>query len=90
MVPGQDSTAGRSGAGSWRGRWPWRAGAGQTQAGKNGGRGGAGSRGRGAVGRAGQTGRGKKDEEDVTQEHLAFADEESWLDDEGANDSVID
>ena len=39
---------------------------------------------------AGQTGRGKKDEKDVTQEHLAFADEESWLDDEGANDSVID
>ena len=37
-----------------------------------------------------QTGRGKKDEKDVTQEHLAFADEESWLDDEGANDSVID
>ena len=63
---------------------------GQTQAaGKNGGRGGAGARGRGAMA-AGQTGRGKKDEEDVTQEHLAFADEESWLDDEGANDSVID
>ena len=65
-------------------------GAGQGQAGKNGGRGGAGSRGRGGMG-AGQGGRGgKKDEKDVTQEHLAFADEESWLDDEGANDSVID
>jgi hypothetical protein len=37
----------------------------------------------------GQGGR-KKDEKDLTQEHLAFADEESWLDDEGATDSVID
>ena len=65
-------------------------GSGQGQAGKNGGRGGSGARGRGGMG-AGQGGRGgKKDEKDVTQEHLAFSDEESWLDDEGANDSVID
>ena len=39
--------------------------------------------------RPGRPGR-KKDEKDVTQEHLAFADEESWLDDEGADDPVID
>ena len=88
-VPGQGSTAGRTGGrGAAAGRGA--TGAGQGQAGKNGGRGGAGSRGRGAAG-AGQGSRGgKKDEKDATQEHLAFADEESWLDDEGANDSVID
>lgn len=91
-VPGQGSTAARSGGAGGRGAAGGRGGvgAGQGQAGKNGGRGGAGSRGRGGMG-AGQGGRGgKKDEKDVTQEHLAFADEESWLDDEGANDSVID
>jgi len=90
-VPGQGSTAGRTGSAGRGGAGGRGAtGAGQGQAGKNSGRGGAGARGRGAAG-AGQGGRGgKKDEKDVTQEHLAFADEESWLDDEGANDSVID
>jgi hypothetical protein len=42
-----------------------------------------------APGQGGRTGR-KKDEKDLTREHLAFVDEESWLDDEGASDSVID
>ena len=94
MVPGQGGAAARA-TGTTAGRGAGGRGSmvsGQGQgAGKGGGRSGAGGRGgRGAVG-AGQGGRaGKKDEKDVTQDHLAFADEESWLDDEGAADAVID
>jgi hypothetical protein len=65
---------------------------GQGQAAGKSGRSGAGGRGGRAGMAPGQGGRAgrKKDEKDLTQEHLAFVDEESWLDDEGATDSVID
>ncbi|RYP87228.1 hypothetical protein EKO23_06360 [Nocardioides guangzhouensis] len=94
MVPGQGGTASRTG-GTTGGRGA--AGGrgttvpGQGQAAGKGGRSGAGGRGGRGPAAAGQGGRaGKKDEKDVAREHLAFADEESWLDDEGATDSVID
>ena len=94
MMPGQGNaartgSAGRAGSAGARGAMAPGQGQNAKSAGRSGGRSGSGGRGgRGDVA-PGQGGR-KKDEKDLAQEHLAFADEESWLDDEGATDSVID